>query len=238
MKLRITKDSLLEFLEAVQRVSDSFIFDVQDDGDASVIAMSTDETCFLYGTTSFEDGVEATLNIPDAKKLSRAVKFISDDVAQFKLTSNSLKYSSKETRFTYHLFDDNFLKRPKIKPEKIKAFSFDVNIELKKDDIRKLLKNASFVEGAGKLYLYTEDGCLYGEVTDKQRANTDDVSIVVAENVDDEVSEIIVKLDNIQMLHLCNEDVLLRINTELGLLAFEIESGLNKFMYILTSLKQ
>jgi hypothetical protein len=229
---------LLQFLEAIQKVSDSFIFDVCDDNSASVIAMTGDETCFLYGTTSFEDGNEATLNIPDAKKLVRAVKFIPDDIAQFTLTSNALKYTSKETRFTYHLFDDNFLKRPKIKPEKLKAFKFDVDIELKRDDIKKLLKNASFVDGAGKLYLFTEDDCLYGQVTDKQRANTDDVSMVIAEDIDQEVPEIIVKLENLQMLHLCNEDVLLRVNTELGLLAFEIESGLNKFMYILTSLKQ
>lgn len=238
MKLRIAKDSFLQFLEAVQKISDSFIFDIHDDNKASVIAMSADETCFLYGVTSLDDGSEVTLNIPDAKKLVRAVKFIKDDHFDLKVTSNAVKYSSPATRFTYHLYDDNFLRRPKIKLDKIKSLVFDVEIELKKDDIRQLTRNASFVDQANKLYLYTEDDKLCGEITDKQRANTDSVSITIAEDVDGTIPETIIKLDNIQVLHLCNDDVLLRVNTELGILAFEIESGLNKFMYILTSLKQ
>ena len=236
--MKIAKENILQFLEAIQKVNDSFILDIEDDNSASVIAMTADETCFLYGVTSMLDGSEATLNIPDAKKLVRAIKFINEDTFDLKLTSNALKYASKETRFTYHLYDENFLKRPKIKPEKIKAFDFDVNLELKKDDIRKLVKNASFVDQANKLYLYTENGNLYGEITDKQRANTDDVSIIIVEGTDAVVPEIIVKLDNIQLLHLVRDEITLRINTQLGLLAFEIESDLNKFMYILTSLKQ
>jgi hypothetical protein len=238
MKLQIQKDNFVQFLEAIQKVNDSFILDLQDDNKASVIAMTVDETCFLYGKTSFSECSEAVLNIPDTKKLLRAVKFIDEDLFVLKMTSNALKYTSKQTRFTYHLFDDNFLKRPKIKKDKIEAFDFDVEIELKRDVIKTLQKNASFVDQANKLYLYTENSCLYGEITDKQRANTDNISMVIAENIDDTVPEIIIKLDNVQMLHLCHDDVVLRINTRLGLLAFEIISGLNKFMYILTSLKQ
>jgi len=238
MILQIQRDDLLGFLEAVQKVSDTFIFDVTDSGAASVIAVTGDETCFLYGKTTFDSGENVTLNIPDAKKLVRAIKFIKDDDVDLTVTSNALKYKSPETRFTYHLYDENFLKRPKINPDKVKAFKFDVEVELKRDDIRKLAKNASFVDQANKLYLFTEDDRLMGEITDRERANTDSVCVTVAENVIDTVPPIILKLDNIQLLHLCNDDVLLRINTKLGLLAFEIESGLNKFMYILTSLKK
>lgn len=219
-------------------MNDTFIFDIKDDNSGSVIAVTADETCFLYATTMLENGVDTTLNIPDCKKLVRALKYIKGDDVDLKLTSNALKYSSKATRFTYHLYDENFLKRPKINPDKVKSFQFDVQIDLKRDDIKQLAKNASFVDQANKLYLYTEDNRLLGEITDKQRANTDSFGITIAENVTAQLDPIIVKLDNIQILHLCNEDVLLRINTQLGLLAFELESGLNKFMYILTSLKQ
>ena len=238
MILQIQKDSLLGFLEAVQKVNDTFIFDIKDDGSASVIAVTGDETCFLYGTTTIDSGENVTLNIPDAKKFVRAIKFIKDDEIDLTVTSNALKYKSPETRFTYHLYDENFLKRPKINIDKVKSFDFDVAIDLKRDDIRKLAKNASFVDQANKLYLFTEDDRLMGEITDKERANTDSVCVTIAENVVDTVPQIILKLDNIQLLYLCNEDVRLRINTKIGLLAFEIESGLNKFMYILTSLKK
>lgn len=228
----------MNFLEAIQKVNDTFILDITDDSSGSVIAVTADETCFLYATTEFEEGSECTLNIPDCRKLLRAVKQVSGDSIELNHTSNALKYSSKSTRFTYHLYDSDFLKRPKINPEKVKAFQFDVEIEIKRDDIKQLIKNASFVDQANKLYLYTEDDNLYGEITDRQRANTDVFSILIKEDVNVTLEPIIIKLDNIQLLHLCNEDVVLKINTKLGLLAFEFESETNKFVYILTSLKQ
>lgn len=237
MKIQFCKTQMLNYLEAIQKVNDIFILDIQND-EGSVIAVTADETCFLYATTTLEKSVDCSLNIPDCKKLARALKQIDGDSVELTHTSNALKYSSKQTRFTYHLYDSDFLKRPKINPDKVKAFQYDVTIDIKKEDIKTLLKNASFSDQANKLYIYTEDDNLYGEITDKKRANTDSISLLISNNVTATIESIIIKLDNIQLLYLCSDDIKLKINTKLRLLSFEFESNDNKFIYILTSLQQ
>ena len=98
---------------------------------------------------------------------------IKDDFVTLDLTTNALKYKSKGTKFTYHLYDDTFLKRPKIKVEKVKSFKWDLEFKITKDTLQQLVKNSTFVDSASKVYLYTEDGSLHAEITDKARANTD-----------------------------------------------------------------
>ena len=238
MKIQINKLQFLNYLEALQKINDIFILDVKDDNTSDVIVVNADETLFLYACTELVKGYSCSLNIPDCRKLVRAIKQIDSDVIDLTHTSNSLKYSSKQTRFTYHLYDSNFLKRPKINPDKVKAFSFDVEVNVTKDAIKTLLKNASFSDQANKLYIYTEDNNLYGEITDKQRANTDSISCLIHENISAQIDPIIIKLDNIQMFHLCSDDIKLKINTKLRLVSFEFTDKHNKFIYIITSLKQ
>lgn len=237
MKIQFNKNQFLNYLEAIQKVNDIFILDIEED-QGSVIAVTADETCFLYATTPLEKSGKCTINIPDCRKLSRAIKQIDGDSVELTHTSNALKYSSKQTRFTYHLYDSDFLKRPKINPDKVKGFHFDVELEIKKDVIKNLLKNASFSDQANKIYIYTEDDKLYGEITDKQRANTDSISLLICDSVSTSIEPIILKLDNIQLLHLCADNIIMKINTKLRLLAFEFEADNNKFIYILTSLQK
>lgn len=237
-QLRANRNQLVQFLDAVQKINDSFIFDITEAGDASVITVTPDETLFLYGTTTFDESVNCSLNIPDVKKLGRALNMIGDDYVALDLTTNALKYKSKGTKFTYHLYDETFLKRPKIKADKVKAFVFDITVKVTKETIKQLVKNASFVDSANKLYLHTEDGHLKGEVTDKARMNTDSITMILAENVGVDINPIIIKLENIQALTMIEDEFDLKINTERGLVAFEFARGNNKLLYIITSLKQ
>ncbi len=202
-----------------------------------MIAVTQDETCFLYGTTTWDESVNCTLNIPDVKKLGRALKMISEDYVALDLTTNALKYKSKGTKFTYHLYDDTFLKRPKIKIEKVKSFQFDVEFKMTKETLQQLVKNSTFVDAASKLYLYTEGDSLMGEITDKARANTDSFTMTIAEDIKADINPIIIKLESIQSLSLISDEFTMKINTAVGLVAFEIEQGMNKFLYIITSLK-
>jgi len=238
MKIQINKDQFLNFLEAVQKINDIFILDINDAGECGVVNMTTDETCFLYATTQIENGNKCTLNIPDCRKLSRALKQVNTDTIELNHTSNALKYSSKQTRFTYHLYDSDFLKRSKINSEKITSFQYDIELHIKKEDVKNLIKNASFVDQANKLYIYTENNDLYGEITDRQRANTDSVSLLIKEGVSFTLDPLIIKLDNLQLLHLCSDDITLKINTKYKLITFEVQTENNKFIYVLTSLKQ
>lgn len=162
---------------------------------------------------------------------------IQEDYVTLDLTTNALKYKSKGTKFTYHLYDDTFLKRPKIKIEKVKSFQFDVEIKITKEILQQLVKNATFVDAASKLYLYTENDSLMGEITDKARANTDSFAMTIDDNVGIDIDPIIIKLESIQSLSLISDEFVMKINTSVKLVAFEIEQGMNKFLYIITSLK-
>jgi hypothetical protein len=237
MKIQLNKNRFLEYLEAIQKINDIFIFDIIGD-EGSVVTVNNDETCFLYATTKLPNSNNCTLNIPDCRKLSRVLKQLNEDIVELTHTSNALKYTSKAAKFTYHLYDSDFLKRPAINPDKVKSFQFDITLDLKKDVIKNIVKNGSFVDQANKIYFYTEDGNLYCEITDKQRANTDSFSMMIKENVGFTLDHIIFKLDNIQLLHLCSDDVLVKFHTSYKLLSFEFTNDDNKFTYILTSLKQ
>lgn len=205
----------------------------------SVIATSSDNTLIFYGVSNTESDLSESLNIPDAKKLLRAIKFTTEDEITFKLSSNALKYAGSGVKFKYHLYEDDFLKRPKIKPEKIEAFQYDIDFQLTRAHIQAIVKGSAFASETSKLYFYTEDGKLIAELGDKMKTNTDNFSIELCD-VDFNIAPLIMKLENLQNVELLGSEVAVNINTTLGVICFtveNIEKGI-KLRYIVTCLKQ
>ena len=236
-KLEIkNRPEFIKFVDSFAKISDSFIADVQAD-QISVITTSPDSTLIVYGQYKCNATYCTSLNIPDSKKLVRVLDTISSEQIEFILNSNNLEYKDKSVRFKYHLFEDGFLAKPALSIKKIEQFEYDIVFNLTKAQIQSLVKGSTFTTETNKLYIYTDGTSLIGELTDKIRHNSDSYSLKLGD-VDFTLSPIAVNFENIRLLTLFNDNIVVRINSKLGVLAVECDTDSIKLTYIITSYTQ
>jgi hypothetical protein len=230
----------IRFLESISKINESTILTTQegDPGLVTSLVSSADNTLILYGEMS---GVTAnyngSINIPDIKKLVRVVDSIDTQDLLLTINSNSIEYRGKSLKFKYHLYEDGFLSKPSINVDKIKGFTYDIKFTLKKESINSIIKGSTFATETNKLYLYTQDGRLKGELTDRARHNTDVFALDLGE-ADFDLSPLPVNFDNIKLLSFIGEDINFGINTEYGVTVIDILNNNIKLKYIITSLTQ
>jgi len=229
----------IKYLEAISKINESTILNAnQDLGLISSLVSSADNTLILYSELSnIEVNYNGSINIPDIKKLIRVVDSIDTKDVNLLINSNNIEYKGKSLKFKYHLYEDGFLTKPSINIDKIKNFNYNVKFTLKKDTINSIIKGSTFASETNKLYLYTEDGRLKGELTDRARHNTDVFAIDLGE-VDFELSPLPLNFDNIKLLSFISDDINFGINTEYGVTVIDILNNTIKLKYIITSLTQ
>lgn len=165
----------IKYLEAISKINESTILNAnQDHGLISSLVSSADNTLILYSELSKVDvNYNGSINIPDIKKLTRVVDSIDTKEVELLVNSNNIEYKGRSLKFKYHLYEEGFLTKPSINIEKIKNFNYNIKFTLKKDIINSIIKGSTFASETNKLYLYTEEGRLKGELTDRARHNTD-----------------------------------------------------------------
>lgn len=228
------------FLESISKINESTILTSREgeDGLITSLVSSADNTLILYGEISgVSTNFNGTLNIPDLKKLIRVIDSIDTSDLSLTINNNSVEYRGKSLKFKYHLYEDGFLSKPAINVEKIKSFNYDINFTLKKEQISSIIKGSTFATETNKLYLYTQDGSLKGELTDRARHNTDVFALDLGE-VDFTLSPLPINFDNIKLLSFIGEDIKFGINTEYGVTVIDICNSNIKLKYIITSLTQ
>ncbi len=228
------------FLESISKINESTILTSREgkDGLITSLVSSADNTLILYGEISgVSTNFNGTLNIPDLKKLIRVIDSIDTSDLSLTVNNNSVEYRGKSLKFKYHLYEDGFLSKPAINVEKIKSFNYDINFTLKKEQISSIIKGSTFATETNKLYLYTQDGSLKGELTDRARHNTDVFALDLGE-VDFTLSPLPINFDNIKLLSFIGEDIKFGINTEYGVTVIDICNNNIKLKYIITSLTQ
>ena len=75
------------------------------------------------------------------------------------------------------------------------------------------------------------------ELTDRARHNTDNFTISMG-NVDFTLDPIPLNLDNIRLLSMINDEFNVRVNTEYGVVVFDIQNTYIKLKYIISALTQ
>lgn len=227
----------LKSLDALSKVSDTAILSLKD-GILTSLVTSEDSTLILYTEFSgIECDYNTNLNIPDIKKLNRVVDTLNTSEVEFILNTNNLEYKGNALKFKYHLFEDGFLTKPPVKIEKILAFPHDVSFSITKELLQSIIKYSVYATETNKVYLFTEDGLLKVELTDRARHNTDSISMSLGP-VDFELSPIPINFDNIKLLSTPTNVINFGINKEHGVTVVDIESEDIKLKYILTSLTQ
>jgi|TARA_R100001163_G_scaffold63170_1_gene54701 hypothetical protein len=236
LKLK-SKNEYLKYLDTVSKIIDTgVIFEIKENKLVS-LASSLDSTLILHSEYTSDFNFSDTLNIPDVKKLRHVLDTIEEESIAIEVNNNNLQYSGNGVKFKYHLYEEGFITKPNINIDKINKFKFDVNFGLNKATIQRLFKGSTFASETNKIYFYTENKNLMAELTDRARHNTDNFTLSLGK-VDFELEPIAVNLDNIRLISLLNDDIRVKINTEYGVVVFDIEENNIKLRYIISALTQ
>jgi len=231
------KGELLKLLDAISKINDQgVILDIENEKVSSLVS-SVDSTLILYSEYTTSLGFEDKLNVPDVKKLRHVIDTIEAEDIDITINSNNLQYSGKDVKFKFHLYEEGFITRPNINLDKISKFSSDVEFTLNKSDLNRLFKGSTFASETNKVYFYTENGQLMAELTDRSRHNTDNFTISLGES-NLTLDPIPVNLDNIRLLSSIDEKFNVSINTEFGVVIFDIQNNNIKLKYIISALTQ
>jgi hypothetical protein len=239
-KLKIhNRIDCIKYLEAVSKINESTILSTdQNLGLVTSLVSSADNTLILYSELGDTDvNYTGTINIPDIKKLTRVIDSVDTKEIDLNINSNNIEYKGKALKFKYHLYEDGFLVKPSINIDKIKSFTYNINFTLKKDIFNSVIRGSAFASETNKLYLYTENGRLKGELTDRARHNTDVFALDLGE-ADFTLSPLPLNFDNIKLLSFIGDDINFGINTEYGVTIIDISNNNIKLKYIITSLTQ
>tara|TARA_R110002020_G_scaffold37458_2_gene113146 strand:- start:852 stop:1574 length:723 start_codon:yes stop_codon:yes gene_type:complete len=236
--LKLTnKNEFLKFLDAVSKVNDQgVILDIKNKK-ISALVSSLDSTLILHTYFKIDTDLEATLNIPDVKKLKHVLDTIEKDEVELIINSNNLEYKGTDVKFKYHLYEEGFITRPNINLDKISKFKYDVEFELDKSNLQRIFKGCGFAHETNKIYFYTDNGKLMAELTDRSRHNTDNFTLSIGD-ANFNLEAVPLNLDNLRLLSSIDEKFDVRVNTEFGVVVFDIQNNGIKLKYIISALTQ
>tara|TARA_R100001082_G_C4353370_1_gene155614 strand:- start:113 stop:835 length:723 start_codon:yes stop_codon:yes gene_type:complete len=236
--LKLTnKSEFLKFLDAISKINDQgVILDIKDQKVVALVS-SIDSTLILHTELEGIEGAEGTLNIPDVKKLKHVLDTIEGESVDLIINQNNIQYKGADIKFKYHLYEEGFITRPNINLDKINKFTYDVEFKLDKNTLQRIFKGCGFAHETNKIYFYTDNNKLMAELTDRARHNTDNFTLSVC-SADFTLDPIPVNLDNIRLLSVIDEEFTVRVNTEYGVVVFDIQSNDIKLKYIISALTQ
>jgi hypothetical protein len=182
VKIQNKNDFVTKFLAPISKINENAVIKIHNDKITSLIT-TNDETLILYVIYNEQnDFSEAhNLNIPDVNRLIKVLNCIETDDLDIDLESNKLRYSSDTINFKYHLLEDGIITTPSISFDKIKKLNFTTSFNISSNDIINVIKGSTFTTDTDKIYLYTNDGKVYCELTDKQKHNIDSFTRVLSD---------------------------------------------------------
>jgi hypothetical protein len=242
MDLKINdKDLFVKlFLQPISKVSDSCCI-ISEQKSLLCIVSSADNSIILNIRYSFDEGIDFShtiLNIPDIKKLIRALDVIEEDSIILNVDRNNLNYKNKNLSFKYHLLENGVINRPKINLEKINNINFDTSFYLTEKAFNDVVRASTFCVDSNKIYFYTEGGKVFGELTDRSRSNVDSFSIdVSSEFSGKDITSLCLNLEVVRILSTNKiKQIKCRINSDLGVVLFEYGNKIINTQYIVSSL--
>jgi len=177
------------------------------------------------------------LNISDIKKVIKAFECIQDNSFTVTIDKNNISYSGSEIRFKYHLLEDGIIIPPKVDVSKIASLSFPVTFNIQYKSLIDLLRGSTFATESNKLYIYSQDGKIYGDLTDKARHNVDNISLPLGEYTGSPLESLCLNFELIRIISSVRVKQLeCKINPKLGVIMFQLLDGVVKTRYIASSL--
>jgi hypothetical protein len=241
MHLSLEKESLVRFLQNLDLITQQSILSISKNKIESIVS-TPDNTLFLY--SEWEDEKinvdnNLTLHIPDVKRLLNLIRYIEEPTISLDVGPNSLKYKSKDIKFTYHLFEEGLISPCQLKPEKIKSFETDFEFTLTKAEYQKLTKASAFSGDVNKIYFYTNEEGVFGEITDKAKHNIDSFGCTIGNiTKGTTLNPISLNFDNFKLLQSNWQVCTVSINQQMGACIVTIVENYIMSTYIFTSFSQ
>jgi len=234
------RDNFLNnFVTPLSKITDSAVLKVSPGKIKSLI--STSDNTIIVNAEYSDDTINATktLNIPDLKKLCRIISCIEDSAFALDISSNFIGYSSNNVRFKYHLYDDGIIPSPKLSIDKLNSLTFDGKFTLPYTSVINLIKGSSVSTETNKIYISVKDKQIFGELTDKTRANIDSYGINISNDYDGTQFAIAIPL-NFEIFRIISsmrfKELQANLITKMGVITFDVNLDNSKFKFVISAL--
>lgn len=243
MKVRILnkKDFVSNFLGSISSINESCVLKISTNSIETILA-SSDSTLVVHGKTKATADGNKNINIPDIKKFVRVLDCIdlSDETPlEFNVTNNSIKYSSENYKFTYHLLEDGIIKAPSLNIDRVNELKFDTVFTVTESDLGNLLRGSSFTTNTNKLYVFCENNMIYGELGDKTRHNSDNFQCILSRTYTGQPlsKSIPINFDTFRLLNFnkCKE-LQVCVSMSFGVLKISVSKGDTNLIYVISAL--
>lgn len=242
MYLTFNKDEFCnKFLAPISKISDSTIVTVEGKTVTSVCKTVDNNTIMVARCTIVDsDCVQPVkLNIYNVQKFIRAFDCISDTQVVVTLNNNNIEYKSTQVKFKFHLLEDGIIAPVTLSVQKIDNFEYDTHFKMSAATVSQLIKTSAFITASNKIYFYTEDGKVMGELTDRTKHNMDSMSVQVADRHSgtELTKPFPYMFDSFRhMSTLKTSEIDVHINTSRGIMCMDVTEGNNQLKYILTAM--
>ena len=240
LKIKNKKDFVTNFLGPVSNLNDMCVLKINDSKVNCIIA-AADSTIVCNASFDIEIDIDdpITLNIPDIKKFVRVLDIIPNENIELKLNENSISYNKDGYRFKYHLLDDGIIKQPNINVNKINNLTFDATFSVRENNLNTIFKGSSFTTETSKLYIYSENSNIVGELGDRNRHNTDNFVCTICDNVESGsiTTPLALNFESFRLISFNNSrEVRFRVNQDMGVITCNFLKGNTELIYIISAL--
>lgn len=216
------------FLGPISKLTENTVVKVRDSNISSV-SSSSDGTLIVSCSIDQSNEVDETLflNVPDINKLVKVLSCITEDDVSLQFNNNNIEYKSNNIGFKYHLLEDGIIDPPAVDLNKIKKIDFPFRFVTDQNTINQLIKGSTFTTETNKIYFSTQEGKVYGSLTDKQRHNTDSYTQMLAEEYrgDELANDLALSFETIRIISSIRFNQLtVTVNPELNVFLFKIET--------------
>jgi len=234
------KDKFLNnFVIPISKVADSAVLKIKK-GKVSSLISTSDNTIIVHAEyTDDSINADATLNVPDLKKLSRVISCIEESSFALDISSNFIGYASNIVRFKYHLYDDGIIPSPKLSIDKLNNLAFDGKFTLPFSSVINLIKGSSISTETNKIYISVKNNAVFGELTDKTRSNIDSYGINIASDYEGTQFAIAIPL-NFEIFRIISsmkfKELQSQIITKMGVMTLDLNLDNAKFKFVISAL--
>lgn len=249
--ITLNKETFIQkFLSPIAAISEKSTIKISN-GIAECICYVPDnkQTLILYATVAGLNIVDeqgqpvndVRLDISNTKKFVAFLNTINSENIILAQNGNYLEYVSAELSFKYYLMAQNIAQKEIINKDKINSMNYDFSFVLTNEKIKEILKYAGIIAtgisstDSAKIYLFTKDLKMYGELNDRTIPNQDNATMSIADTYVGEglSSPLPLHLDIFKLISsLRHDNISVSINKELGVVQFEVNSNGYNIKYI------
>lgn len=243
--LPIPKTSLEKLLKPISKLSESCVL-ITSGKDLYTVCTPSDNSLILYAKAELPLSIaENKLNLINIKKFLNGLECLGDD-GEFSLviSNNHIKCqvinsNNEICHFKYHLVDDGIIKESTVNIQKIAKLNFDTEFEILPEKVKRIMSAYSFATDATKIYFYSKDQKVYGEIDDKTLQNIDNLSLVISDKIIGKEFEnpMPISIEVFKNFIMNKHSIKVRVNNQYNVFVFQTNDDENvAFKYIISAL--